>query len=215
MPLELIIFDLDGTIIDSCEDIARALNFCLEKKGISGFSVEEVKQMVGEGVKRLIEKAIERKAVLISKEELIDCFVKYYREHVTDYTKEYPEVRETLQRLNNYKKAVISNKLTDLCVKALENLNLLQYFDFVGGSDLFTEKKPSALPILKTIEMFKSSPEKTLIVGDSELDIMAGKSAKVKTVAVSYGYRERDKLKEADFIIDKFSELITIVQGFQ
>ncbi|MGB9822370.1 HAD-IA family hydrolase [Thermodesulfovibrio sp.] len=210
--IELIIFDLDGTLVDSCEDITQALNYCLEKSGISGFSKEEVKKMVGEGVNRLIEKALDAKKICLSVQELIECFVKYYKEHITDFSKVYPEVHATLTQLKNIKKAVISNKLTELTVKTLESLGLLQYFDFVAGSDLFPERKPSPKPIIETIKKFNTTTDKTLIVGDSELDIIAGKQAGVRTVAVTYGYREREILKEADFIIDKFSDLLKIVR---
>ncbi|WP_353683478.1 HAD-IA family hydrolase [Thermodesulfovibrio sp. 3907-1M] len=210
--IELIIFDLDGTLVDSCEDITQALNYCLEKSGISGFSKDEVKKMVGEGVNRLIEKALQARGVNFPSQKLIDCFVNYYREHITDFSRAYPEVKETLEELKNIKKVVISNKLTELSFKTLENLGLLKYFDFVAGSDLFSERKPSAVPIIETVKRFYTTPDKTLVVGDSELDIIAGKQAEVKTVAVTYGYREREVLKEADFIIDKFSELLKIVR---
>ncbi|GAB5047017.1 HAD-IA family hydrolase [Thermodesulfovibrio sp. TK110] len=211
--IELIIFDLDGTLVDSCEDITQALNYCFEKLGISEFSKEEVKKMVGEGVNRLIEKALQARGVNFPSQEIIKCFVNYYREHITDFSKAYPEVKETLEELKNIKKAVISNKLTELSIKTLENLSLLKYFDFVAGSDLFSERKPSAIPITETVKRFYTTPDKTLIVGDSELDIMAGKQAGVKTVAVTYGYRERELLKDADFIIDKFSELLKIAKA--
>ncbi|GAQ94213.1 phosphoglycolate phosphatase [Thermodesulfovibrio aggregans] len=210
--VELIIFDLDGTLVDSCEDIKQALNYCLEKIGISGFSTEEVKRMVGEGVNRLIEKALKARGVNLPSNELIDCFVNYYREHMTDFSKAYPEVKETLEQLKGFKKAVVSNKLTELSVKTLENLGLLNYIDFVAGSDFFSERKPSSVPIIETIKKFNTTQDKTIIVGDSELDIMAGRSAGVKTVAVTYGYRGKELLKDADFVIDKFSDLLKIVR---
>jgi len=211
--IELIIFDLDGTLVDSCEDITQALNYCFEKRGISGFSKEEVKKMVGEGVNRLIEKALQSKGVHLPPQELIECFVKYYSEHIVDFSKSYPEVKETLEELKDIKKAVISNKLTELSVKTLESLGLLKYFDFVGGSDFFPERKPSSVPIIETIKKFNTTHDKTLIVGDSELDILAGKLAGVRTVAVTYGYRNKELLKDADFMIDRFSDLIKIVRA--
>ncbi|GAB6184081.1 HAD-IA family hydrolase [Thermodesulfovibrio hydrogeniphilus] len=211
MKTELIIFDLDGTLVDSCEDIRQALNYCFAKKGIKGFSYEEVRQMVGEGVNRLIEKALSARNVSMPIQELLDCFVSYYHEHIADFSQLYPDVRETLEALEDFKKAVISNKLTALTIKTMEHLDILKYFDFVAGSDTFSERKPSPLPIFETIKKFNTSPDKTIIVGDSDIDIQTGKAAGVKVVAVTYGYRDRELLQDADFIIDRLSALKNII----
>ncbi|ODA43283.1 Phosphoglycolate phosphatase [Thermodesulfovibrio sp. N1] len=213
MTIELIIFDLDGTLVDSCEDIKNALNYCLKLRGLEGFSQDEVRKMVGEGVKRLIEQAIEKRGAKKDLlEELLNCFVSYYSNNIAVYTKPYPEVSDILDKLYDIKKAVISNKLSFLTIKTLEKLNLLHYFDFVAGSDTFSQQKPSPVPILETMKKFNVSQENTLIVGDSNIDIETGKSAGIKTVAVTYGYRERELLKDADFIIDRFSDLLSIVR---
>jgi len=213
MTIKLIIFDLDGTLVDSCEDIKNALNYCLRLRGLEGFSKDEVRKMVGEGVKRLIQQAIEKRG---EKEdllkELIDCFVSYYSNNIAVHTKPYPEVSDTLDKLHEIKKAVISNKLSSLTVKTLDKLNLLHYFDFVAGSDTFSQQKPSPVPILETMKKLNVLKDNTLVVGDSDIDIKAGKAAGVKTVAVTYGYRERKFLKDADFIIDQFSDLLNIVR---
>ncbi|MCS7202907.1 MAG: HAD-IA family hydrolase [Thermodesulfovibrio sp.] len=212
MGVDLIIFDLDGTLVDSCEDITNALNYCLKERGYEGLSSNIVKTMIGEGVKKLIQKVIEYKQLQISSEEMIECFVSYYKAHITDFTKPYPKVKETLKILKNIKKAIISNKLTELTIQTVKNLSLIHYFDFIGGSDSFQERKPSALPIIEVMKKLNSKPENTIIVGDSELDIKAGKSAKIKTVAVTYGYGDKDSLSEADFKIDRFEDLIEIVK---
>uniref|UniRef100_A0A7C4AIR9 phosphoglycolate phosphatase n=1 Tax=Thermodesulfovibrio aggregans TaxID=86166 RepID=A0A7C4AIR9_9BACT len=212
MSVELIIFDLDGTLVDSCLDITVALNHCLEKKGISGFSPEEIKKMVGEGVNRLIEKALQAKKVSFPVNEMIECFINYYRQHIADHSKLYPWVEKTLQELKDFKKVIISNKPTDLTIKTAESFGLLKYFDFIAGSDFFPERKPSPLPIVETIKKFNTTAEKTLIIGDSEIDIEVAKATGVKSVAVSYGYRPLELLKNADFIIDKLIDLINIVR---
>lgn len=216
MSIELIIFDLDGTIVDTCEDITNALNFCLENYGITIFTKNEVKKMIGEGVRNFIKKVLEQRD--LSKglmEELLDCFVNYYSEHISDFTRPYTGVAETLNNLRGIKKAVISNKLTNLSMKTLSNLGLINYFNFVAGNDFFPEQKPSPLPILKTLEKFNTSKENALIVGDSILDITAGKLAGVKTVAVTYGYGDKVLLKDADFIIDRFEDLLKIIRDFK
>lgn len=216
MSLELVIFDLDGTIVDTCEDITNAINFCLKNYGVSGFTINEVKKMIGEGVRKFIEKALEERG--LSKdliEDILNCFINYYSEHISDFSRPYQGVVETLEKLKGIKKVVISNKLTNLSIKTLSNLGLINHFDFVAGNDFFSEQKPSPLPILKTLEKFKIKKENALIVGDSNLDIEAGKAAGIKVVAVTYGYRERKLLKDADFIIDRFEDLIRIIRDFQ
>lgn len=213
MPVDLIIFDLDGTIVDTCEDITVSLNFCFRKYGILEFTKNEVKNMIGEGVKKFIEKALEKRG--LSKdllEDILDCFISYYSEHIADYTKPYPGVIETLEKLQGIKKVIISNKLTTLSVKTLISTGLINYFDFVAGNDFFPEQKPSPLPLLETIEKFQIKKENTLIVGDSNIDIEAGKSAGIKTVAVTYGYRDKNLLKDADVTIDKFEDLLKIIK---
>lgn len=213
MSIELIIFDLDGTIVDTCEDITNALNFCLENYGITIFTKNEVKKMIGEGVRNFIKKVLEQRELSNDLlEELLDCFVNYYSEHISDFTRPYTGVVETLEKLRGIKKAVISNKLTNLSMKTLSNLGLINYFNFVAGNDFFPEQKPSPLPILKTLEKFNTSKENALIVGDSILDITAGKFAGVKTVAVTYGYGDKVLLKDADFIIDRFEDLLKIIR---
>ncbi|MDW7998419.1 MAG: HAD-IA family hydrolase, partial [Thermodesulfovibrio sp.] len=206
-------FDLDGTLVDSCEDIRVALNYCFEKRGIEGFSKEEVRRMVGEGVNRLIEKVLLARKVSLPFKEMIECFINYYSQHIADFSRLYPGVIETLEELREIKKVVISNKLTELSIKTLESLGIIKFFSFIAGSDFFPEKKPSPLPFIETMKRFKVLPDETLVVGDSELDIEAGKLAGVKTIAVTYGYRNRDLLKNADFVIDKFSDLVRIVKS--
>ncbi len=213
MPVDLIIFDLDGTIVDTCEDITVSLNFCLRKYGILEFTKNEVKNMIGEGVKKFIGKVLEKRGLsedLLA--DILDCFVSYYKEHIADYTKPYPGVIETLEKLQGIKKVIISNKLTTLSVKTLISTGLINYFDFVAGNDFFPEQKPSPLPLLETIEKFQIKKENALIVGDSNIDIEAGKSAGIKTVAVTYGYRDKHLLKDADFTIDKFQDLLKIIE---
>jgi phosphoglycolate phosphatase len=210
MPIKLILFDLDGTLVDTSQDITTALNYALKQHGMQALSVQDTIKMVGEGITRLIEKVI-RDEKLHMRDEIIKIFIKYYSEHLTDYSREYPYVRETLDQLSGYKKAVISNKRESLSVELLENLDLLKYFNLVAGSDTTSEKKPSPVPIFYIMEKLETKPYESMIVGDSSFDIEAGKKAGIKTVAVTYGYRERQYLKDADYMIDSLKDLISLL----
>ncbi|KJU82922.1 phosphoglycolate phosphatase, bacterial [Candidatus Magnetobacterium bavaricum] len=212
MQVKLIIFDLDGTLVDSIADITQAVNYTMACFDLPGLTVEEVKQHVGEGVGNLLSKASGGR--LVDRQgDMTELFVNYYLQHVMDYTRPYDKVIQTLETLSGYKKAVVSNKTEALSRELLCGLAMAQYFDLVTGSDTFTQRKPSPLPVLKTMDMLGASPQETLMVGDSSYDIEAGKGAGATTVAVAYGYRPIETLTEADFIINNdIGELLPIIR---
>ncbi|MDP2279341.1 MAG: HAD-IA family hydrolase, partial [Nitrospirota bacterium] len=143
---------------------------------------------------------------------VLDRFIKYYSEHLADFTRPYPGVTKTLEMLGGYKKAIISNKRESLSKKLLEQLGLMKFFDVVLGSDSAPEKKPSPAPVKKVLEILGIEPRRAIIVGDSDFDIQAGKGAGLITIAVTYGFRDRETLKDADFIIDSIGELLTLIE---
>jgi phosphoglycolate phosphatase len=211
MPMRLIIFDLDGTLVDTVQDITNALNNALFSHDIETLTVRETTKLVGEGVTRLVEKVLpEGKEHL--KDDVMSKFLGYYSEHLIENSKGYPHVRETLENLNQFKKAVISNKREALSRRLLEELDLAKYFDLIIGSDTAGERKPSPIPILYVISKLGLSPEESIVVGDSYYDIEAGKRAGTKTVAVTYGYQPKELLKEADYMIDDLRELVQLLQ---
>jgi phosphoglycolate phosphatase len=210
MSVKLIMFDLDGTLVDTGRDITNALNYALRPYGLSELTVEVTVKMVGEGLTRLIEKVIgEEKGQL--RDAVKKRFLDYYSEHLTDYSKTYPHVRETLENLSFYKKAVISNKREYLSANLLDKLVLLKYFDLVVGSDTTSERKPSAVPVIHVINKLGVALHESIIVGDSPYDIEAGKKAGVKTIAVTYGYGEKKNLLDADYMIDSIESLLTLI----
>lgn len=206
MKIKLIIFDLDGTLVDSSVDITNSLNYAIEPYNFQQLSVEKTISLVGEGLTKLVESLLgeDRKDIL---PEVLKRFIDHYTAHLTDFSKVYPGVKETLEGLSEYKKAVISNKREFLSRRLLEDLGLAVYFDSIMGSDSAGEKKPSPKPLLKVMEILSCRPDEALIVGDSNFDIEAGKAAGIKTIAVSYGYKKIGMLKDADHIIDDMREL--------
>ncbi len=229
MPIRLVIFDLDGTLVDSSVDITNALNYALEPYSLEPLSVVDTIQMIGEGISRLIEKIVDQRGSGIlpaaaaefsgSPQRLLDIradvksrFLEYYSEHILDYTREYPGVRETLEQLGAFEKAVISNKMESLSKKVLHGLGLSKYFIVVLGSDTTPEKKPSPLPVLKVLSDLRIRPDEAMIVGDSNYDVDAGKAAGITTVAVTYGYRQRDVISHADYLIDRMTDLTQLLE---
>lgn len=222
MSIKLIIFDLDGTLIDSSVDITNAINYAIEPYKIEPLTPTETINLVGEGITRLMEKIIEKSKISkshsnivfekpIERSLLVNRFLEYYSEHLLDNTTVYPKVKETLAELGSYKKAVISNKREALSYKLLKELGLIQYIDLVVGSDTTPEKKPSPLPILYVLSKLNIHDNETVIVGDSTFDIEAGKRANIKTIGVTYGYRPAKTLKEADFLIGSMDELPNVL----
>ncbi len=204
--LKLLIFDLDGTLADTGRDITDALNYALSPFGVRTYSIEETKTMVGSGISKLLASLVPVKDEG-TRQFVTDRFISYYSEHVVDNTSAYPYVKDTLVQLGSYKKVVVSNKREALSKEVLRGIGILQYFDIVWGSDSVRAMKPSPVPLLDLMEMFNVLPEETAIIGDSNYDVEAGKAAGTITIAVTYGFRSRDVLKDADFIIDRFDDL--------
>lgn len=214
MPIKLVIFDLDGTLVDSSVDITNALNFALEPFSSRCLTVEDTIKMVGEGITRLIEKVLGEGGEKL-RDEVTDRFLKYYTGHILDYTTLYPGVAETLKSLGSYKKAVISNKREFLSRKVLEGLGLLPFFDIIIGSDTTNERKPSPVPVLKVLTELAIRPEETVLVGDSNYDVDAGKAAGVTTVAVTYGYRPVEMIRHADYMIEVMGDLPPLLKKIE
>jgi len=208
--IKLLIFDLDGTLADTGRDITDALNYALSPYGVRTYSIEETKAMVGSGISKLLASLVPVNDEA-TKKLVTDRFINYYTEHVVDYTDVYPHVKETLAQLDGYRKAVLSNKREALSKEVLGGIGILQHFDLVWGSDSVRAMKPSPVPVQDLMEKFHVLPAETAIVGDSNYDVEAGKAAGIKTIAVTYGFRSRDVLKDADFIIDRFDHVLQVL----
>jgi phosphoglycolate phosphatase len=215
--IKLLIFDLDGTLVDTSQDITNAINYAIEPFGITPLSNETIKSMVGSGITKLIEGLITAQGDLQDDtsrnliDKAVNRFLEHYSEHLLDNTVPYPQVKETLSKLTNYKKAVLSNKREILSKKVLEGVGLYEFFEVILGSDSVPERKPSPVPVFEILKRTNVSKDEAVIIGDSNFDIEAGKAAGVKTIAVTYGYRPKEVLKGADIMIDTFGELLTVI----
>ncbi len=209
--INLIIFDLDGTIIDSLDDLTDATNYMLSKMGKRNLSREDVKKLVGQGARRLVERAIPD----ISLEEFeraLGYFIFFNNEHIADKTRLYPNVRGTLRLLSEagFRLAIISNKNASLCRKVINVLGIENFFDAVMGADTIPFRKPSPEPIIKLLRDFGVEQDGAVIVGDSINDVAAGKAAGILTVGCTYGYGELTEVADADFTVGEFSALLEL-----
>lgn len=210
-PADLIIFDLDGTLIDSLPDLADAANQMLATLGRPSIDQYAVRRLVGQGARSLVERALPG----ASEEEVeqgLALFLDYNHRHIADRTVLYPGVMETLDLLKGrgMRTAIISNKNVALCREVVSVLGIDRCFEEILGADSLPFRKPSPEPVLKLLADFGVVPERAALVGDSINDIAAGKGAGVRTVGCTWGYGEPMELEDADYRIGEFAELLEI-----
>tara|TARA_R110000764_G_scaffold240105_1_gene343089 strand:- start:143728 stop:144390 length:663 start_codon:yes stop_codon:yes gene_type:complete len=213
--IELIIFDLDGTLVNSIYDITDCLNHTLAKFGGSLISYGAAQQLVGGGTLKLIQKAFEHKANDLDFIETAHAhFKERYVKNLVVKTRPYNGVVEVLEFFKEKKKAVLSNKPHALTLEVIKGLKLDTCFDIVlGANENLYRSKPHAAGVRHIMSLLSTAPEKTLMLGDSTHDIHAGKNAGTYTCSVTYGYRERALLskEQPDYIIDHIRELKSIL----
>lgn len=209
LPLKLLIFDLDGTLIDSLPDIADATNYMRQGYRLSPLSAEEVRKLVGQGARSLVERALPGAPAQMI-EEGLEIFLGYNMAHIADKSRLYPGVVETLQALEELgiPLCVLSNKNVALCREALSRLGIAQFFPTVLGADSLPFRKPSPKPVLALIEEFGVATGECVMIGDSINDIAAGAGAGVVTVGCSYGYGDSSELVGADYLVADFPSLL-------
>jgi phosphoglycolate phosphatase len=208
--IKLIIFDLDGTLVDSLDDLTDSTNHMLRNFGKEALARDKVRLLVGQGAKRLVERAMPG-ASPQAIDEGIKLFLEYNDRHIADRTRLYQGVRETIGILGRGRLlAVISNKYESHCNKLLTVLKIADSFCDVMGMDSFPFRKPSPEPLLKLMSDHGLFPGDTAMVGDSANDIIAGKGAGVVTVGCTYGYGDLSELADADYQVSNFTELLDL-----
>jgi phosphoglycolate phosphatase len=212
MAIRLIIFDLDGTLVDSSTDIATALNTAGKIFGVSPVTVREAEGLIGGGLTALIDRLLAKEGINVDRTALLKGFLDTYSSHLTDHTRPYPRVTETLVALDGIAKAVLSNKTTSFTVEIVRRFGWTGFFESIQGGDTIAEKKPAPTAVLNLLADFKVRKEEAIIVGDSLYDVEAGRSAGIHTVAVLYGYGSPGFDAKADFRVRAFEELLPIVQ---
>ena len=193
---ELIIFDLDGTLVDSAKDIMIANNKTLEKFGYKPISFKNVKQIIGQGIRVNIIKSLKMQNVKINKKkenEMYDFFFSFYKKNLYVESKIYRGLNSFLKNLKKqgYKLAVCSNKLEVLTKIVLKKTKLLKYFDFVAGGDTFAHRKPHPSVLNNVIKNFKINKNNVLFIGDSEHDYYSALNSNIKFCLKTKGFTNK------------------------
>lgn len=215
--LEGLIFDLDGTLVDSAPDIRHALNRTLTEQGRRNLTLDEVKSMVGDGLLITLKRAFEATGTSIGDDEsygLFQGFVAHYRGQKADLAQIYPLVRETLAGFQNrrIKLGLCTNKQEAATHKILDELGLSRYFGFVAGGDTFPVHKPHPDHVKGVVAALGASPAGCVMIGDSTNDVQAAKGASLACLVVTHGYGLDVQAMGADGLIDSFADLDAALQ---
>ncbi len=208
--IDTIIFDMDGTLLNTITDLHISTNFALETLGFSIRTYDEVRNFVGNGVEALIRRALPENTNDGTVCECMKIFKKHYAQNMYNNTKPYDGIVDILRFLKNkqIKTAVVSNKF-DSAVKELTEKYFKDLIDMSIGQSETIPPKPDSKGVLKCIRELRA--KNPIYVGDSDIDILTAKNANIVSVGVTWGFRDRSYLKGADYIIDKPKELLEII----
>jgi phosphoglycolate phosphatase len=208
-----IIFDLDGTLVDTAPDLLAALNFVLTKAGHRAVAPAELRHLVGYGVRALFERAFLETSTDVSAEQLADYsrqFLDHYRANIARESRPFPGVPETLDLLaqSGAKLGVCTNKPHDLTELLLADLDLTKYFPAVHGAGRMPYNKPDARHVLDVLEALSGTRECAIFIGDSPVDVAAARAARIPVIVMSYGYTPVPAAElGADAVTDDFTTL--------
>lgn len=218
MPASAVVLDLDGTLVDTAPDLARATNHVLALNGRRAVSLDEIRRMVGRGARKLLVNGFATTGPALPAdriEPLYAEFISYYRSHIADESRPFPGAVELLDRCREagISLAICTNKLEALSVKLLAELGLTRYFRAVIGSDTLGIAKPDAAPYLEAVRRAGAEARRSLMIGDSETDILLARAAGVPVIAVSFGYTERPVADFGpDHVVDDFNAVWPLVR---
>lgn len=204
--IELFVYDFDGTLVNTKEDIAYSVNLSLQELGLSRLDHETIYTYIGGGVRPLMTRAVAGTG-FDDVAKAVGIFKELYAEHLVERSHIYPNCRETLDFFSHKKHAILSNKPECFIRKILAKLDFLQPFVSILGGDSLDNKKPDPQGLDYLMASHGISADEALMIGDMDVDIETGKRANVLTCGVAYGFGGRSALEQADYIIDDISEL--------
>lgn len=197
MKYKAAIFDLDGTLLDTLEDLADSVNHVLADNGYPIRTIEEIRCFVGNGIRKLIERSVPAETSIDNIDKIHQEFITYYKEHCMEKTRPYDGVLELLKSLRKAgcKTAVVSNK-ADYAVQILCNKYFNGLLDAALGEQTGTPKKPAPDSVYKVLEKLEAQNTNTVYIGDSDVDILTARNSNMDEVIVTWGFRDANFLKE-------------------
>src|SRR6266481_8085146 len=212
--VKALVFDLDGTLIDSKRDLVQSVNATLREIGRAELPEDLVASYVGSGAPVLIGRALGGMASAEEQESALKSFLAHYEEHKLDYTKEYPGVRETLEQLRGVPMAVLTNKPANISVRILEGLGLAGFFRAIYGGNSFATKKPDPLGANTILNELGIAAAQAAMVGDSEVDVQTARNAGMISAIVNFGFGTHDReMYPPDIYLDRMEELVPLVRN--
>ena len=211
---KLLVFDLDGTIADTRNDLACAVNHALVSLSLPELAVEQVGGFVGDGLERLMQRSLDAaKGSAELLERSIDLFRDHYKQHLVDNTTLYAGVGEALKSIKEQEMVVLTNKPRRYSLPVLEHLGVDSLFKEVYGGDTFPSKKPDPFPLQEIMRQRGAEKGETMMVGDSGIDIATARAAGTSVCAVSYGFTPHEKLAELhpDWLVYDLRQLVDIL----
>jgi len=211
-PVRALIFDLDGTLIDSQLDLIRSVNVMLCEMGRAELKEETISGYIGQGAPILVGRALGEGASDEEHKRALQFFLRYYEEHKMDTTHAYPGVAETLEELAGLPMAILTNKPARISVRILDELGLKRYFRAIYGGNSFETKKPDPQGANTILREFGVAPHESLLIGDSEVDVQTARNAGTLAAAVNYGFGVHDReAYPADIYLEHFGELANLM----
>jgi len=191
----LVVFDLDGTLLDTHADLVESLNHTIAELGVAPVSYDDLTHLVGHGAKVMIERACKLRGRPLQPEQLptlLDRFIAHYANNMPGRTVPYPGLVDAMEQLKSAdcRLAVCTNKLEGLARSLIEKLELAHYFDVITGGDTFAVRKPDPQHLLGTIERAGGNARNSVMIGDSVNDILVARNAGVPSIAVPFGYSD-------------------------
>lgn len=213
MSLLTLLLDLDGTLANSAPDLTAALNRTMAGRGLAPFSLSETTAMIGDGVRRLVERAFAARGRPME-EEALDAFIADYASHSADATRLYPDVAATLRNLHarGWRLAVCTNKLESPARDLLDALGIGGLFAAIGGGDSFPVRKPDPAHLLATLRAAGGVADRAVMAGDHRNDVRAAHGAGLPCVFAGWGYGTAAMAAEADAVAEHFTDLPVIAE---
>ncbi len=216
---DLLLIDIDGTLVDSVPDLAWSVDAMMNQLGLNLRGETAVRQWVGNGIEKLVHRALTNSLDLEAENgvfaEALDIFKQFYADNTCKRSALYPGVSEALTwfKAENFNLGCVTNKAEAFTIPLLKDIGIYDYFSIVVSGDTLPVKKPDPAPLLHVADFFGCTPDESLMIGDSISDVKAARNAGFKIACMTYGYNHGDdiRLAKPDLVLDRMDELVKLI----